>query len=273
VQATKQSRGVREYCDSIVVCTNYRLALAGGRRRRVLVVQAYLDESGTDDRWPYVTVAGWIGSHAEWSKFEAEWRKTLVGAGIGVFHATEHHSLWPQMVRAIKRRKIKGFVVTVLKRAYKTAVTQKAKNVSGNAYSISAQACVHGMAQWAKGKGHGKSLFTLESGQPNVDFVRRRLEALQEDDSFGIAGVSVAKKKESVPLQAADFLAHIFATYERSWMLKIIGDAYGRALHQNYDEPALVRLSAKHEWIAKTARHIREKQKGARKQMKKASLS
>jgi hypothetical protein len=95
----------------------------------------------------------------------------------------------------------------------------------------------------------------------------------QEDDSFGIASVSVAKKKEFVPLQAADFLAHVFATYERSWMLKIVGDAYGRALHQNYDEPALVRLSARHEWIAKKVRHIGEKQKGVRKQMKKASLS
>ena len=55
---------------------------SGDGRRLVAVIEAYIDESGTDGRSPVICVGGYAGEHDEWTAFERAWEPTLRNAGI-----------------------------------------------------------------------------------------------------------------------------------------------------------------------------------------------
>ncbi len=245
---------------------------SGDGRRIVLVINAYLDESGMDEQAPCVTVAGWCGTKEEWQKFETEWKQILQRREIDVFHAKEHKDLWPAMKSALRRRNVRGFVCTIPKRLYKE-VSQETRNWGGNFYAVAAQACAHAIAAHARNVHLGKAAFVIEAGQPNVSFVRERLEALINEEAFSIAAVAVATKKDFVPLQTADFLSHIFANNKKVWINALIGKGNGRALLWHFKEDDVRRLNAAYERLAKRSRQLRDERRAIVKKMKKAMAS
>ena len=219
--------------------------LSGDGRRAVVVLEAYLDESGTDNTSRIVAVACYAATHDEWMAFEHQWQPVLDAAGIDCFHGKESRCdrLRPALTENINSRRVQGLVMWVGQDDFGKA-GQRFKQTLGNAYSVCAFGCALQMAAWSKENGHGQVAFVLEDGQANVEFVRATLEDMIGDDAFNVAAVAVAKKRAFVPLQAADFLSHCVSTGDRIWLERLLGDGYGRALSGQLTGDKLTELAA-----------------------------
>jgi hypothetical protein len=244
---------------------------AGDTRRCVIVVEAFLDESGTHGNSPVVCVAGYMGEHEEWKRFEECWDPILRSANIDCFHAKEPRCdpLRPHLVECLKKSKIRGRIVSVGVPTYKHNVAHGAKSVIGNAYAACAFACAGKIGTLAKERNLGPVAFVIEDGQPNVEYVRATLERLIGNDDFNVASVAVAKKRDFVPLQAADFLAHVFGTNQSDWFPRLLGDGEGMALHGHYKGEQLKQLSEGVEEIKRLYRYRKQQAKRAAKRGRK----
>ena len=82
---------------------------------------AYADESGTQEKPRYCSIAGWIGSPRQWRKFDEEWNRVLNKYDVPGFHATdffsrsnpyrrwkipEMHGFIRELVNALSRRRL-----------------------------------------------------------------------------------------------------------------------------------------------------------------------
>ena len=84
------------------------------RSKWLIMIQAYLDESGTHDQAKVIVMAGFLSSYKRWRKFEREWNSILnppddlnPTGELRVFHATDclgshgygHFAGWPKARR------------------------------------------------------------------------------------------------------------------------------------------------------------------------------
>lgn len=53
------------------------------------MIKLFVDESGTHEGSPIVSVAGYMARGLKWQKFTTEWRRVLKPRGIEIFHATD----------------------------------------------------------------------------------------------------------------------------------------------------------------------------------------
>ena len=231
------------------ISTELLALLSRDGRRRIGVIEAYLDESGTDEVSPVVGVACYAGEHDEWLAFEEAWAPILRGAGIEYFHAQDQRCdpLWPQMLQTIQSRRIQGLLLSVRHDDYKAIPTARFKSTLGNAYGVCTFGCALQMAAWSRENNHGPVAFIIEDGQPNIGFVRDTLESMIGDEVFNVAAVTVARKQDFVPLQAADFLSHCCSIDRIEWLRRLVGDGYGHALQGHLTRADLVRLSGQME--------------------------
>jgi hypothetical protein len=51
------------------------------------MLHAYLDDSGSHDQSPFLVLAGYFGSEAQWNKFDRRWRAVIEAVGLREFHA------------------------------------------------------------------------------------------------------------------------------------------------------------------------------------------
>jgi hypothetical protein len=58
-----------------------------GYRKLFAMIQAYLDESGIDEKSAVCILAGYVGSIGQWKRFERAWRKIIARYGVREFHA------------------------------------------------------------------------------------------------------------------------------------------------------------------------------------------
>jgi hypothetical protein len=221
------------------------------------VLEAYLDESGTDERSPVVAVGCYGGHHDEWMAFEDAWNPILRCAGIDCFHATDRRCdpLWPLLLETIQARKVQGLLLSVRHDDYKVIPTARFKSTLGNAYGACTFGCALQMAAWARENNHGPVAVVIEDGQPNIRFVKETLEEMIGDEAFNIAAVTIARKRDFVPLQAADFLSHCCSLDRMEWLRGLIGDGYGQALQGHYTPDDLRRLSQQMEEAWKQRRY------------------
>jgi hypothetical protein len=54
-----------------------------------VIISVYIDESGTHENGPLMTMAGYIARLGQWHHFDAKWGKMLRENGLSYFHATE----------------------------------------------------------------------------------------------------------------------------------------------------------------------------------------
>src|SRR5258706_15841363 len=79
------SRGVK-YESGIESYFVLGVAPRGKRKRAVVVLQAFCDESGTDPRGTSCAVVGYLTDTTTWGRFEGEWREATGGE---TFHAID----------------------------------------------------------------------------------------------------------------------------------------------------------------------------------------
>jgi len=223
------------------------------------LVEAYIDESGTDGRGPGVCVAGYLGHRDAWRDFERAWRRQLRRAGVECFHAKERssHPLWEPMLRQILGSSLRGMMVTVAHDNYRSLMGHRPRSTVGNQYAACTYGCAMKLCGLAKRLSMGPVAVVIEDGQPNVEFVVRTL-GLLIGSTHNVASVTIAKKSDFLPLQTADFLAHCGATYQRDWLEILIGEGAGRAYHGHYDKRALQRISRGIDNLWKRAKHQKQ---------------
>jgi hypothetical protein len=176
---------------------------SGDGKRAVVVMEAFIDESGTHKGAPTISVAAWVGAHWQWKKFLSYWDDKY-------FHAKDPKCapLKQALFEAIGFGELEGFTAWMNPEDYAKHATAHFRSGLGNPYSVCAFACAIGVCKFCKDNNLGKVAFAIEDGQPNVEFVRETLEYMKTKERFGIASVATASKKDSVQLCTADFLAH-----------------------------------------------------------------
>jgi hypothetical protein len=194
--------------------------LLGDGERWLLVLDAFLDEAGTNDKCPCVTVAGFYGSQDQWKVFREMW-----SPHSKEFHALYHEARFPELCSAIEASQITGIWVTFWKKDYELLATEHMKSYMGNPYAICAFMCVMEICEQVK----VPTAVVLEQGQPNLSFVRRILEDMMDAGQLCISSVTSAKKVDFIELHPADFVSHCGSTYDKSWLTRLM-DA-GRLQH------------------------------------------
>jgi len=184
-------------------------------KRIVVVMEAFVDESGTHRGAPIISVAAWAGAHWQWQKFLSHWDDKH-------FHAKEPKCapLKHGLLQAIEFGELEGFTTWMQPDHYDANTANQFRSVMGNAYAICAYACALGVCKFAHNHKLGKVAFVIEAGQPNVAFVRQTLEHMMVKEHFGIASVAIAPKEEFVQLCTADFLAHS-RTSDEKWFERL----------------------------------------------------
>lgn len=203
------------------------------------MIQAFLDESGTNPETPVLSVAGCYGAEEQWHKFREMWDPYSAS-----FHAKHSSSLFPKLTEAMATAGIKAVLVSVGKDTYNKSATAHFKTALGNAYSCCALSCV---AEMCSGITPEKAAFVLEAGQPNLGFVKGILESMINSQKWCVGSVASAQKAQFIELHTADFVSHICSTYERVWVgklfdLKILRHAHLTLENLEYAAPRVTSL-------------------------------
>lgn len=239
--------------------------LSGDGRMCVVVIRAYMDEGGMHAESPIVCVATYAGTEPEWAAFETAWEPYLRGAGIDWFHASDPRcdTLRSPLLETMEARTIYGSLCSVGKEDYARYASHQFRSSFGNAYALCAWSSALEVCKWAKACGLGDVAFAIEDGQPNVGFVAKLLEAMIGDDDYNVGAVTVVKKRSFVPLQCADFLAHVCGTYDRQWLQRLIQP--GRAVHAHPNAQQIVELSQEVRDVWRQYRHRQRIEKNLRR--------
>jgi hypothetical protein len=188
---------------------------SGSGERLVAVIQAFLDESGTNEETPVLSVAGFYGSEAQWKIFKSRWNPKSDGKE---FHAKDSSRKFPALCEAIETSEIDGILVTIGKKNYKQFAGEHFKSSMGNCYALCSFVCALAICDRI---GSERLSIVLEHGQPNIGFVQRMLESMMYKDFAPIAAVATARKSDFIELHAGDFAAHLGSTHDTAWMQRL----------------------------------------------------
>jgi len=198
--------------------------LSADGEKVIVMLEAYLDESGTHKGSPIVVVAGWLGDRKVWKSFIKEWNSHLRAAGISHFHAKDPkcESLKKPLIKAILKRNLLGVVCSVAPLEFQNNASDRYKSKLGNTYSACAYICSGLISKITKKTGHDVAL-VFEAGQPNGNSIHETITAIMEDTDISrhrFASIDFLSKDHpgAIPLQAADFLAHVIANGETEWI-------------------------------------------------------
>jgi hypothetical protein len=179
------------------------------------VLTAFLDESGTDNKSECLAVAGFYGNSGQWKIFRDLWQPSSKA-----FHALNSDSLFPTLCEVIEASEIHGDFVTIWKAQYEALATEHMKSFIGNTYAVCAFLCA---MQICEEVGNAPTSFVYEQGQPNLEFVKRVLDAMRISGDYGVASVTGAKKEDFIELHAADFVSHCASTHETLPLQRLLG--------------------------------------------------
>lgn len=186
----------------------------------------FLDDSGTDDRSPVITMAGYVALAHQWAVFDKRAKKLYARYGITQLHASDFHSTkgkfagWSrdkkmQFVRdlfeLVRKSCVLGASVSVLKQDYKAAGLREGLNKNISAYGMCFNIIVeyiHNAEAVAALAHHGVS-FRVENGNKNNPDVGQRFEYFAGHEKLVdvIKTMKFVDKAHSAAIQLADFLA------------------------------------------------------------------
>ena len=204
-----------------------------------MLLTTYLDESGTHDQSPIMTMAGYLGTASQWAGFEADWDALLRNGGVQHVHAVDlfkrakQFKGWrPEAVncfalsleRVINKHLELGFSVVIrdddYRSLYKTGARPK-KLPQDTKYGLCFRACLAFVPSFiaselkaAEKRDLAKDMtinFCLEDGHRNVGDAKRLFELFKSDalpEWQNFVGTFDVVKKNSPGAQAADFLAY-----------------------------------------------------------------
>jgi hypothetical protein len=226
--------------------------------RRVAVIEAYLDESGTHAQTSHLSVGGFCGTQDQWKKYLKKW-------GNRQFHAHSTPELKSRLFQAIQSGLLDGYVCSVNKKLYAQYATEHWKTGIGNGYA----ACTFCVASAIVQNTTDQVVFSVEDGQPNSDWIRRILEYMWHGDPQcvgRIASVALVQKNAFKQMYSADFLSHAWSTFDPIWTKKFWDT--GRVMEMNINAENIQKMCSDLAVVVKKQRWEKRKQKNEEKRIR-----
>lgn len=224
------------------------------------IYNAYFDESGTDEKSPFICVGGFLFSKNEVNNFYNGWSRNIVPKlpnGVRVFHAVDcfhgkkefeglcrrqREKIFSSMIRLINKTARFGIVIGVEREIYNKGISSniKLKSYTGEPSTICSIRCAEHVGDFLRqNRRKGDVLYIFEESQYTGEVIKflKDIEKNSEfKKRFHVWSYESTSKKVAIPLQAADLLvwewhrAHLTATKEeygnRHWrktLSKLIG--------------------------------------------------
>lgn len=222
----------------------------GSVKKTFVMLQAYMDDSGTHDGSSHCLVAGYWGGASEWKRFERAWNKAVAEEGLEEFHAKEfwprisgkrlgkyfgwnddrHQSFADRLLAIIGSHKIYPFACGViasewekqpvrLRKVYSGLHHLAAKNDSAiKSVFLPFQVCIVRAASYCHPGVPMNFIFDEDpkiAGRASQCFLKLKQEAIEDKDPIlrNLGQLVFADSKKSAPLQAADLLAYEMYRY------------------------------------------------------------
>jgi hypothetical protein len=240
--------------------------LSGRGKRRILVMEAYFDESKSYGHFRKTCVAGFVADKERWSHFERRWSEYLKNFNIPFFHAKDPKCkiLKPYLLRTILNCDLKAIAVSVDPFKYAHYASPHYKTRFGNAYSACCIACVWKIQRWSFGLADPLGnediplTATLEY-RKDIRFVEETLKTMIGKPGYSIVSVAVGSKEDYMPLQTADFLSHSITTNELQWVRPL-----GNILqYAEMNQSQMEEVSRKQKALFAYERNLRKRKKKA----------
>lgn len=209
------------------------------RNGRILMLYAFLDDSGTHNHSPVVVVGGLIGTEAHWSTLDAAWREKLRCPLIGKprlasfslfdchnavnefqsYSRPESDLLTAEFRAIIKAAGVIGYGSGMDKTAFDELVTAGHRQFMGPAETFCVTRCVRNMLSHTAEYFGGSQKVAVIYDQGRRDTMGNRLQNFDWSrgitDSPEVTSFAYAKVQDHPGLQAADMIAT-----EYFWWLK-----------------------------------------------------
>ena len=224
-------------------------------------LECYLDDSGNKDD-PIITLAGYVSLAQNWRQFETDAQALFGACELSFLHTVDLHQRkgqfkgWTRAQTAefandfygiLDRHAYAGFEFSVLKSTFETK--KSVYNVEHRSSPLGF--CFHGIVhRLIKDEGIADLLtlpgvtlsFVVESGNKNEEEIRLRFKSIQRQDPTRLTSMRFVRKRESIALQAADFLAYFcrrLRTRDRSHKrymseVEFLETAKGGMLHRHF---------------------------------------
>jgi hypothetical protein len=204
-----------------------RLGAKQAARAATSVIKIFMDESGTHDGSPYVTVAAYAGKPKHWAAFSTEWTAKKKPDDIGVYHAADCANQHGEFKDWQKQRSTEfaakmlpiiaahppiGVVIGIEMAAFNRAMAPhpSLRKMVGTPYGCCFQWVVQTIMDKLEEHGsnerigffHERNDYQAEATK-SFDFVANQRKRHRGEMTLTFGG-----KQDYVPLQAADILAY-----------------------------------------------------------------
>jgi hypothetical protein len=191
------------------------------------MLTAYFDDSGTSPSNHVAAVAGYVGSVAQWERFNIEWKQLLSEFGVKAMHRSALESSkgeffgWTSakkiefIVRAqkiIKKRTYLPVGSAVIKADFDEVIPKRMREHAGGHFGWCVTETLALANRWAQNRKHADPIdWVFEAGtkgQPKVNEMFNRLYAIPEARKRLRINSWSFRDKSLLPLQAADVVAY-----------------------------------------------------------------
>lgn len=193
------------------------------------VLEAYMDESISQNPARVCVVAGYVADQAGWLAFSDRWQRLLDGEGVSAFHATDCESRrgefsgWGKSRQQSFYRDLLAVVEDLPAVAFASCLvlnegqkrSKVAKAFADNAYLVVFADCVTELVRLSQSFVRTEPLLvcTIEENKEWRSRLREAYSSLMDDARFAeskrLSGqLLLSTKKNCPPLQLADFFAY-----------------------------------------------------------------
>lgn len=197
----------------------------------------YIDESGTHDGSPVLTMSGYLFRSEQAKRFGRDWQKELDRLGLPCAHMTDcatgngdyagftvekRLESEIKLIEHIKRRSVFGFSVSLQPERYAEILAGETEAPSP--YTFALMGCLSVVRRWVERTDYtGKIAYFFEAGHRHQkeangylnDVVTKNELAAER---FAYVAHSFVDKRAAPPLQAADMLAWQTHHYHARWL-------------------------------------------------------
>ena len=198
--------------------------------RFIIVIEAYLDDSGTHDGSAVIVVAGFLGSVDEWLKIVPEWQKRLKLDGLHRFRMTDcvagrapfdglseprRNLLIDDLCSLIGARDLLGISAAMLRADWDAVVAAEFPDildVLDSPYYALSSSCIQQAVKHTSDRFDGKeSLAIVYDCRPQDSPKQLALPGLYKAHTYwgqSIVAMTPGLSAQFIPLQAADLFAN-----------------------------------------------------------------
>jgi Protein of unknown function (DUF3800) len=199
-----------------------------------MVLQAFCDESGSDERAKFLAIGGLVAEREKWVSFSRDWIDVLHEFAVNSPFKTQHfekrkkqfsgwsnekrHFLLNGLLLAITKN-VQGVIGSAVSlEGYRKLITGKVKAQVGSPYCLCFSGCVWCGAKWSRDFLYREPVnYLFDVGHKNSEEAGMLWRKEYAKDStrrnYRLGTFSLDSDRRCVPLQAADLVAYWLRRY------------------------------------------------------------